>query len=786
MTTDCAGDVVRIYDRINSESKEGRLLLTAFCESGSLLDVVSSGPEMLVQLHSAPSNLLYESRLELEIRVDFTDTENSSGVFTFNEHSNCEINIDGSKIRSGIIQSPRHSVPKNTTCIARLRGTSAQRIWFYFVSYFVQDHDTLGFDHHPSSTEFQHNPLYDDSCDISSLDLFIDVPRNASIYKLDLLRMSNSNYTLKFCEKTIPVMCTRAADYENFIPKKPCLPSSESYLSVGSDAVLRYSVFMHASDVVSSLSATSFLIKYEFVHIDKPSEGEKSENYELKSCGRNFSSSNSLTGFVDSPMNVFFFGRGGHDTLLCEYNFLLKPKERIAIEVLDFKSSIRTCSTSFNPLLRRYSCKFQGNASSHSVLPYFTAPQRHSFLTFSESSSSTSVFVGCVCDASVAYLPTVVFTSSAFDQISSVTMTFRVSGMTPFEDFHDYKFKIRYQILTPPVDEKECSVLPDNLDKNRTHGGELTFQVTPSKNMLKENILRCQWFLQASSPETYLYLQLQGRKCDTRQELDELNRVILYSSGHNGLMYPKTVLCLSSPTSPISRTGYDIFDFFSSSWHNNDSTNTPLIFKDEMSNMMLNVERNQSARDVVIVELMALKQGTLTIRWLEVTRPSSKPENGDLHSDEGRTMKNVNCLFECPELSACINPELWCDGVMHCPHSGYDESSENCQQSLAIYLSVGFGVLVLCIGAGLAVFFIFKRYAEHRHVQQQTHPTTFEHHPHCLQHNQNLEFSSKHFQNASPVFMVGGSMTKKKKKTHKDDYIRHLQTVEVRYPDIHM
>lgn len=786
LTTDCAGDVVRIYDRINSESKEGRLLLTAFCESGSLTDVVSSGPEMLVQLHSAPSNLLYESRLELDIRVEFSDTQNTSGVFTFNENSNCEISIDGSTTRSGVIQSPRHSVPRNTTCTARLRGSSTQRIWLYFVSYFVQDHDTLGFDHHPSSTEFHHNPMYDDTCDISSLDLFLDVPKNVSVHKLDLLRVYSSNYTLKFCEKTIPVMCTRAADYEHFIPKKPCMPSSESYLSVGSEVILRYSIFMQASDVVSSLSATSFVIRYEFVDVEQEAKLDKPDIFELKACIHNISSNSSITGSISSPKNLFFYGRGGRETLLCEYNFRLKPKERLAIEVLDFKSRVRTCSTYFNPLLRRYTCRFNGDISTQALLPYLTAPYRHSFLTFTEYSSSTSVFVGCVCDNSVTYLPKLAFTSSAFEQAASVTMSFHVSGMTPFEDFQDYMFNIRYHILKPSTNEKECRVVPDTLEKNRTHGGELTFQAFPAKNDLKENILRCQWFLQSSSPDTYLYLQLQGRKCDNRQELDELNRVILYSSGHNGLMYPKTVLCLSSPSSPVARTGYDIFDFFSSSWHNNDSTNAPLIFKEDISQSIFNSDKNQSSTEIVIVELMALKQGTLTIKWLEVTRLSSKPENGDLHSDEGRTLKNVNCLFECPELSACINPELWCDGIMHCPHSGFDESSDNCQQSLTLYLSIGFGCLAFCVGVGLVVFFLFRRYAVHRHMQQQTHPATYDHHPHCLQHNQNLEFTSKHFQDTSPVFMVGGSMTKKKKKSHKDDYIRHLQTVEVRFPDIHM
>ncbi|GIY55564.1 CUB domain-containing protein [Caerostris extrusa] len=174
LTTDCAGDVVRIYDRIDTDKGGGRLLLTEFCESGSLTDVVSSGPEMLVQLYSAPSNLLYESRLELEIRVEFLDANDTIGEFSFDKNAECVIHVDGSVTRTGIIRSPSHSVPKNTTCIAKLIGSPYQKIWLYFVSYFVKDHGTLGYDHHPSSTEFQSKILHEDSCDISSLELVLD------------------------------------------------------------------------------------------------------------------------------------------------------------------------------------------------------------------------------------------------------------------------------------------------------------------------------------------------------------------------------------------------------------------------------------------------------------------------------------------------------------------------------------------------------------------------------------------------------------------------------------
>ncbi|KAG8176682.1 hypothetical protein JTE90_002674 [Oedothorax gibbosus] len=775
LTTDCAGDVVRIYDRIETEKGQGRLLLTEFCESGSLTDVVSSGPEMLVQLYSASSNLLYESRLELEIRVEFYDLNDTTGAFSFDKDSKCSILIDGSTSKTGSIRSPFHSVPKNTTCVARLYSSSLtpQKIWLYFVSYFVKDHGTLGFDHHLSSTEIQRIPAHEDTCDISSLEMFLDA-QNRSRYE----KGKTNNY--KFCETSLPVMCTRTADYENFVPKRPCLPPSESYLSFGSEVTLRYTMFMRTPNVVSSLSASSFAIRYEFVEFEDSPGQEVSE----MSCSRNISSSKSSTGVIYSPKNIFYYGRGGKENLTCNYHFELNPKERVSIEVFDFHTNATSCKTVLDPLLRRFDCKFKREFLYSTHPSAHLVSSRRSFLSFTESSVASPVHIGCICDKTMPLTPS--FTSSSFEHFSKVTMTFDVYGMSSFEDFNHYHFGVRYKIIPPDATDKECSVLPDTLEKNRTHGGELTFQAIPSHSpTIEEHLLRCRWFLQASSPDSYLYLQLRGKSCESSKWSDDQNRVVLYSSGSSGLMYPKTVLCLPSPNDPQDRES-EIFDFFSSSWHSNQSSPQQPPPKDFSHSP--HESSNLTVADKVIVEFVAFQKGTLSIRWLEVTRPVAIPTNNGVYSDEGRTLRNVNCLHECPELSACINPELWCDGVVHCPHSGFDETSENCQQNLTLYIIAGTVGLVVCVGAGIGAFFLLRFYAGRRRSHQQTHPATLGHRhhpPHCMQHSQNRELVSKNFSNASPVFMVGpGSMKKKKK--NKDDFVRHIQTVEVRFPDLHM
>jgi hypothetical protein len=61
--------------------------------------------------------------------------------------------------------------------------------------------------------------------------------------------------------------------------------------------------------------------------------------------------------------------------------------------------------------------------------------------------------------------------------------------------------------------------------------------------------------------------------------------------------------------------------------------------------------------------------------------PAILPPAGYIVSGEKEAVGTVwrldHCAHRCPELSACINASLFCDGYEHCP-SGYDEASEFC------------------------------------------------------------------------------------------------------------
>ncbi|GLV31385.1 uncharacterized protein CBL_20019 [Carabus blaptoides fortunei] len=67
------------------------------------------------------------------------------------------------------------------------------------------------------------------------------------------------------------------------------------------------------------------------------------------------------------------------------------------------------------------------------------------------------------------------------------------------------------------------------------------------------------------------------------------------------------------------------------------------------------------------------------------------------------------CPFRCPELNACINASVWCDGVINCP-SGYDEALTHCSfllQLPPVYLCLGTLVILACMGSLFAI--VYKR-----------------------------------------------------------------------------
>jgi len=79
----------------------------------------------------------------------------------------------------------------------------------------------------------------------------------------------------------------------------------------------------------------------------------------------------------------------------------------------------------------------------------------------------------------------------------------------------------------------------------------------------------------------------------------------------------------------------------------------------------------------------------------------------------GKNATLLDCPYHCPELNACINHSLWCDGRKNCP-SGYDELESHCGlkykmiRNYAILSSILVVIFVLTIFVLVATIRRFK------------------------------------------------------------------------------
>ncbi|XP_054713757.1 uncharacterized protein LOC129223218 [Uloborus diversus] len=435
LTEECHSDVIRIFDGPSTTSP----LLIEFCGAGNLPEVISSSPEVLVQLYSAPNQVMHNSYAELNVEVRFSDT------MDYRAHNGrCDFTIDGSKRRHGLVYNPRHTVPRNTTCSFRLQGESAHdRVWYYFLSYFVEDR-------HPWSRR--------ETCEVGKLEIY---ELGSSSRKRDAAallvtgdldedtaeRMSverrNDEPSYKFCEKTSPKVCARAGENTDYVPVRPCKVPHESYLSRGPGLVIRHNVY--TTPELSSTSSSSFTLRYEFVDMRQhgiPVAGSPS------SCNRRFDSRTNHIGTVSSPKNIFLFGRGGSDNISCSYEFIGLPSERVVLTFTDIRLQSSNCEHFYDSVVQRHTCKVYRNTGG--VL-------RTAVINVVEKTTGhVQSPLACFCDLRSQPRRPLVIESVT----NHVFVSFSVSGMTPFDDFKQFGFEAVYEFL--PISLCEANIRRKN------------------------------------------------------------------------------------------------------------------------------------------------------------------------------------------------------------------------------------------------------------------------------------------------------------------------------------
>ncbi|KAK8765646.1 hypothetical protein V5799_031745 [Amblyomma americanum] len=661
LTRDCAGDVVRISDGAPGSERDS-VVLMQFCGSGQLPEVVSSGPDSTVRLVSAPYQQLLDSRVEIDVSVRFVDPAELRMAGRA-----CKFLVDSSESRSGTVYTPRHTLPENTVCSFEFRGRSRfDRVWLYFTSYFVPDRQPW--------TSFE-------KCDVSQLEVY-----DSPVFDADFAPPPPPRETFqeggntwdknatdpgalvglvgRFCEKSMPRMCSHADDYPGLVPPRPCRVDTESYLSSSPKMALLYRVFGNG-DVTSKTS--SFVARFEFVDTSQNGAPVKDSR-----CDRVFRSKTKPRGRVASSRNTFFYGRGGRRDLVCTYRFQGTSSQRVRLRFDKIYLASDGCSTVYDPAQLRYICQ-HGGRSLRPDLGQSEAKLRYSELRITESWLAISIPAGCICTNSTFLSSPLEVTSVG----SEVLLTFVVNGMTVDEDFTSFGFEASYEFLPPTDCGRDTGLLRGNVGEaelSPTSTADDDSFGSPGVGAYRSGTFkRCRWLLEAS-PEKFLYLKVSGGK---RESHDCADSRLLIHSGDD--FAHTTIICAHSKGDEAAKESPSPVDIFSPSWSNSSSLKVTLP--------------SSSARpERLLLETVCTGASSpFRVRWMEVTRPFFR-------SQTGKSLRNVDCLYECPELDACISPELWCDGEPHCP-SGYDEVPENCSRFPTLPVALG------CVGA-VAIFFV--------------------------------------------------------------------------------
>lgn len=406
------------------------------------------------------------------------------------------------------------------------------------------------------------------------------------------------------------------------------------------------------------------------------------------------------SGIFRSPRAVFFYGRGGNSNLTCLYKFeaLRDRQQSVRLTIKRARFGERKCVTRVDMDTGRKRCELRGKTGPVAALRLYELPWE-----------GVVISRDCVCD-DVTPSRSISVTGAPG---ASLLVNFTVISMNVTQDFTDFYFEGEYTFIIPDKSSfantisgpcPRTSILDPEGQRLRGSSGDLTLR-SPSieiQSSLPTSLAlnggyedECQnypWLIELEDPYNFLYVEVRGSEIVGGRGGDECrtrNRVVVHSARS---LSPATVIC-------PDETGVSTVAIFSPGW------------KAALSGSAQAPPREHD-RSLVIEFLEREPGGPYALSWLEISRRpviTSPYSHGKVRGEAlssgllSRPETLPDCPYKCPELNACIAPELWCDGTNHCP-SGYDELESNCdvQNSSAILDLFGGSLFVVYLAAGVA------------------------------------------------------------------------------------
>ncbi|XP_046475908.1 uncharacterized protein [Neodiprion pinetum] len=690
---DVVQDYVTVYDGYTTRDP----VILKFCGGGEPVpEAISSGPELLVEfttspfgtfLHPTPVHSLHG--FQLEVQVKFVDINSP----TYSRNKRCEFWLQGNG--GGLLASPRHTLPRNSTCLYHLQGMGpAQpsptpprplpkfpeqrpgtvwrkpapripepqfRVWLSVLKFHVGSTINPTVSEEECATTLmiwdgQMRPMTEcnDILCLSSRNHEKERQRSFErtgdpIQAVAARPAGNTSLLARYCKDRVPRTCDHAI-FQN--TSRPC-SLGESFISSGSTLTIEMRMIES-----TALRPVNFRALYEFVDLH-----QDGDTYGKGPCSRVFYSRN-RDQYADkkfqAPRDIFLYGRGGSKNLSCVYRFEGEHDEVVKLRFNKLVNGNRSCrsvsSTDFNRLL----C-VGSNSFSLKVYDF-------------NWSSAPPIQRDCLC--SNRSLPINIESTS-----SVVEVHFTVRSMDALDDYNNLHFEGVWDFV------KAVPCLRNQRVKGPS--GEIKFW-SPLNEDEEKNCVNHPWLIDPG-PDRYLYVKMPGTIVTNETNCATRNRVVVHTGGEIHV-----AVCPKPP--PDFR--HHVVEVFSDGWAVG-------------SNAMILAPGSDPARSIA-VEFIGDEIDSYTVTWLELSRRPS------VTTPAAGLQRPRDCEQRCPELDACINASLWCDGVSHCP-SGYDEALTHCSMLLRLPpLHLGLGLLSLVSIIGVLVFVTWRicRQKRNRSISQ--------------------------------------------------------------------
>ncbi|XP_024945485.1 uncharacterized protein LOC107272534 isoform X2 [Cephus cinctus] len=670
---DIVQDYVTIYDGYTTRDP----VILKFCGGGEPVpEAISSGSELLVEFTTSPYGTFLRPTpphslhgFQLEVQVKFVDANSP----TYTRNKRCEFWLQGTG--GGVLASPRHSLPRNSTCLYHLRGAGPAlpsptpprplpkfpeqrpgtvwrrptprapqpqfRVWLSVLKFHVGMSPTSGEEECATALmiwDGEMRPLTecnDISCE-KERQRYIERIGDP-IQAISARPAGNTSLLARYCKDRVPRTCDHAILQNT---SRPC-SLGESFVSSGSSLTIEMRMVES-----TALRPVNFRALYEFVDLH-----QDGDPYGNGPCSRVFYSRN-RDHYADrrfqGPRDIFLYGRGGSKNLSCVYRFEGEHDEVVKLRFNKLFNGNRSCRSVSSPDFNRLLCVGSKSFSLKVLdIPWANAPP---------------VQRDCLC--SNRSLPINIKSTS-----NIVEVHFTVKSMDALDDYNNLFFEGVWDFVkTMPCLQKHRVRGPSGEIKNRS----------PLADQDEKHCENYPWLIDPG-PNQYLYVKMHGTITSNKTSCSTTNRVVIHTGG---------VIHASVCPKPPTDSRDHVVEVFSNGW--------------AVSSDHVILAPAYDPIRTIVVEFINNEPDMHAVTWLELSRrPTVTSPAVDLQMPR-------DCEHRCPELDACINSSLWCDGVSHCP-SGYDEALTHCSVLLRLPpLYLGLGVLVVVCLIAFTIFVICR------------------------------------------------------------------------------